>query len=48
MDAFINYYEKLVCRVYGFGWWEVVEGWAKPKFRYCKQTVFAVGQYVLG
>ena len=24
------------------------EGRAKPKFRYCEQTVLGVGQYILG
>ena len=26
VNAFINYYEKCLCRVYSFGWWEVVAG----------------------
>jgi hypothetical protein len=32
------------------GFWEAAagEGGSKPKFPYCKQTVFAVEQYVLG
>jgi len=31
MDAIINQYEKLLCRVYTFRWWESVKGGAKAQ-----------------